>query len=105
MGGVVWPHQAEAERQGLDGHWSNVEAYLPSMAHVVVMLLQFCNDQLKVGLPWMGIHLTPLITDRAVSPECKCRRGGPPYKLRVLRFWGAYRWHCGMHRVSVCKLC
>jgi hypothetical protein len=26
----------------------------------------------------MEVHLTPLVTDLAVSPECKCRRVGPP---------------------------
>jgi hypothetical protein len=26
----------------------------------------------------MEVHLTPLVTDSAVSPECKCRRVGPP---------------------------
>jgi hypothetical protein len=48
------------------------------MAHVIVVLLRQCDDQLKVGLPWLEVHLTPLVTDRAVSPESKCRRVGPP---------------------------
>jgi hypothetical protein len=48
------------------------------MARVVVVLLWQCDDQLKGGLPWMEVHLTPLVTDWAVSPECKCRRVGPP---------------------------
>jgi hypothetical protein len=48
------------------------------MARVVVVLLWQCNDQLKGGLSWMKVHLTPLVTDWAVSPECKCRRVGPP---------------------------
>jgi hypothetical protein len=26
MGEVVWPHPPKAKRQGLLGHWSNVEA-------------------------------------------------------------------------------
>jgi hypothetical protein len=34
-----------------------------SMARVVVALLRQCDDQLKVGLPRMEVHLTPLVTD------------------------------------------
>jgi hypothetical protein len=26
-------------------------------------LLRQCDDQLKGGLPWMEVHLTPLVTD------------------------------------------
>jgi hypothetical protein len=48
------------------------------VARVVVVLLRQCDYQLKVGLPWMEVHLTPLVTDGAVSPESKCRRVGPP---------------------------
>jgi hypothetical protein len=48
------------------------------MARVLVVLLRQCDDQLKGGLPWTEVHLTPLVTDWAVSPECKCRRVGPP---------------------------
>jgi hypothetical protein len=36
---------------------------LLSMARVVVVLLRQCDDQLKGGLPWMEVHLTPLVTD------------------------------------------
>ena len=58
------------------------------MAWVVVVLLQQCDDQLKIGLPWMEIHITPLVTNGAVSPECKCRRVGPPHmSLGVHDFW------------------
>jgi hypothetical protein len=32
-----------------------------AMARVVVVLLRQCDDQLKVGLPWMEVHLTPLV--------------------------------------------
>jgi hypothetical protein len=63
MDEVVWPHPPEAEAQGLHGHWPNVKTQLPSMARVVVVLLWQCNDQLKVGLPWMEVHLTPLVTN------------------------------------------
>jgi hypothetical protein len=62
MGEVVWPHSLEAERQGLHGHWPNVKAKLPTMAQVVVVLLRQCDDQLKIGLPWMEVHITPLVT-------------------------------------------
>ena len=48
------------------------------MARVVVVLLRQCDDQLKIGLLWMEVHITPLVTDGAVSPKCKCRRVGPP---------------------------
>jgi hypothetical protein len=48
------------------------------MPRVVVVLLRQCDDQLKVGHPWMEVHLTSLVTDLTVSPECKCRRVGPP---------------------------
>jgi hypothetical protein len=36
---------------------------LLSMARVVVVLLRQCDDQLKGGLSWMEVHLTPLVTD------------------------------------------
>jgi hypothetical protein len=42
------------------------------------VLLRQCDDQLKVGLPYMEVHLTPLVIDWAVSPEYKSRRVGPP---------------------------
>jgi hypothetical protein len=63
MGEVVWPHPSEAERQGLYGHWPKMKAKLPIMARVVVVLLRQCDDQLKVGFPWMEVHLTSLDTD------------------------------------------
>jgi hypothetical protein len=63
MGEVVWSHPPEAKRQGLHVHWLNVKAQLLSMARVVVVLLQQCDDQLKVGLSWMEVHLIPLDTD------------------------------------------
>jgi hypothetical protein len=35
----------------------------------------------------MEVHLTTSVTDLAVSPECKCRRfGPPPTNLRVRGF-------------------
>ena len=58
------------------------------MAQVVVVLLRQYDDQLKVGLPWMEVHLTPLVTDLAVSPECKCRRVGPPPIYLGVRSFG-----------------
>jgi hypothetical protein len=63
MGVMVWPHPHEAERQGLHGHWPNVKASLHSMAWVVIVLFRQCDDQLKVGLSWMEVHLTLLVTD------------------------------------------
>ena len=48
------------------------------MAWAVVVLLRQCDDQFKIGLPWMEVHITPLVTGWAVSPECKCRRVGLP---------------------------
>jgi hypothetical protein len=57
------------------------------MARVVVVLLRQCDDQLKVGLSWMEVHLTPLAIYWALSPECKCRRVGPlPTNLGVHGF-------------------
>jgi hypothetical protein len=36
----------------------------------------------------MEVHLIPLVTDLAVSPECKCRRvSPPPTNLGVRGFW------------------
>ena len=52
----------EAEWEGFHGHWSNVKAYLPNMIRVVVVLLRQWDDKLKVGLPWIEVHLTPLVT-------------------------------------------
>jgi hypothetical protein len=63
MGEVVWPHPPEAERQGVHGHWPNVKTWFPSMLRVVVVLFRQCDDQLKVGLPSMEVHLTPLVTN------------------------------------------
>ena len=51
------------------------------------MLLRQCDDQLKGGFWWMEVHLTPLVTDWAVSLECKCKRVGPlPTNLGVRGF-------------------
>ena len=57
MGEVVWPHPPEAERHGLHGHWPNVRPWLPSMVRVVVVLLRQCDDQHKIGLPWMEVYI------------------------------------------------
>ena len=64
MGEAVWPpNPPKAERHGLHGHWPNMRAQLPSMIRVVVVLLRQHDDQLKVGLPWMEVHILPLVTD------------------------------------------
>jgi hypothetical protein len=56
-GEAVWlPNPPEAKRQCLHGQW-------PSMARVVVALLRQCDDQLKIGLPWIEVHILPLVTN------------------------------------------
>jgi hypothetical protein len=46
MGEAVWlPNPPEAERQGLHGHWPNMGGKLPSMAQVVVVLLQQHDEE------------------------------------------------------------
>ena len=50
MGEVVWLHSLEPRRQGLHEHWPNVEAWLPSLDWIVVVLLCQCNAQFKIGL-------------------------------------------------------
>ena len=63
MGEAVWlPNPPEAEWHGLHKHWPNVEAWLPSMARVVVVLLQQRDDQLKIAFPWMEVRILPLVT-------------------------------------------
>ena len=48
----VWPpNPTEAKQHALHKHWPNMGAYLPSMIWVVIVLLQQCGDQLKIGLP------------------------------------------------------
>ena len=75
------------------------------MARVVVVLLWQCDDQLKIGLPWMEVHILPLVTNQAVSLECKCKMvGAPPMSLKVRgmgRLPLAWRNEIGMH----CDLC
>jgi hypothetical protein len=66
-----WDSVAAKPTQGLG-------SYLPSMARVVVVLLRQCDDQLKIGLPWIKVHILSLVIDWAISPKCKCRRVGPP---------------------------
>ena len=78
MGEVVWPNPPKAEQQGVHGHWPNMRGWLPSMAHVVEVLLRQSNDQLKIGLSWMEVHILLLVSDSMVSPKYKCRRVGPP---------------------------
>jgi hypothetical protein len=64
MGEVVWlPNPPKAKRHGLHGHWPNMKGWLPSMAIVVVMLLWQCDDQLKIELSWMKIHIFSLVID------------------------------------------
>ena len=64
MGEAVWlPYPPEAEWDGFHGHWPNVEAWLPSMAQVVIVLLQQRYNQLKIGLPGIEVHILPLVTD------------------------------------------
>jgi hypothetical protein len=58
------------------------------MARVVVVLLRQCDDQLKVGLPWMEVHLIPLVTDLAVSLDCKFGKVGPPSTKLGVRGFG-----------------
>ena len=36
---------------------------LPSMVRIVKVLLQQRNDQLKIGLPWMEVHILSLATN------------------------------------------
>jgi hypothetical protein len=35
-----------------------VEALLPSMACVVVVLLRQCDDELEVGFPWISMDIS-----------------------------------------------
>jgi hypothetical protein len=65
-----WPNPPEAERHGFHRHWPNMRGWLPSIAHVVIVLLRQRNDQLKIGLSWMGVHILSLVTNEVVSPEC-----------------------------------
>ena len=57
------PNPHEAKWHGLHGHWPIVGAYLPSMVRVVVVLLWQCNDQLKIELPWVEVHILSLVTN------------------------------------------
>ena len=65
MGEAVWlpnppkarPPWALAQHGGGGGEW------LPNMARVVIVLLQQCDDQLKIGLSWMEVHTLPLVTN------------------------------------------
>ena len=57
MSEVVWPHPPEAEWHGLHGHWPNVRLQLPCMVWVVRVLLRQCDDQHKIGLSWMEVHI------------------------------------------------
>ena len=64
MDEAVWlPNLPEAERHGHHGHWPNMGGWVPSMARVVEVLLRQCDDQLKIGLPWMEVHIPSLVTD------------------------------------------
>ena len=45
------------------GRWPNLGAWLPRLVWVVVMLLRQRDDQLKIGLPWMKVHILPLATN------------------------------------------
>ena len=64
MGEAVWPpNPPKAERHGLHGHWPNMGAWLPSMAWVVVVLLQQRDDQLKIELSWVEVHILLLVID------------------------------------------
>jgi hypothetical protein len=57
------------------------------MARVVVVFLLKCDDQLKVGLSWMEVHLTPLVANWVVNLECKGRMVGSfPTNLGVRSF-------------------
>jgi hypothetical protein len=63
MGEVVWPHPPKTKRHGLHDHWPNVEGWLPSMVRVVVVLLRLYDDQLKIGLSWIKVHILSWVTD------------------------------------------
>ena len=54
---VVWPHPPEAKRHGLHGLWPHVRPKLPSMVWIVVVLLRQCDDQHRIGLPWMEVQI------------------------------------------------
>ena len=76
------PNPREAEQHGLHGHWPNMGGWLLGLAWIIVVLFWQCNDQLKIGLSWMEGHILPLVTDRAVSPQCRMV-GPPPMSLGV----------------------
>jgi hypothetical protein len=57
------PNPPKAKWQGLHGHWPNMKGQLPSMAWIVVVLLGQCDDQVKIGLPWMEIHFLLIVTN------------------------------------------
>ena len=62
MGEVVMGDQTpDIEREDLYGHWPNMRGQLRSVAQVVVVLLQQCDDQLKIGRPWMEVHILSLV--------------------------------------------
>jgi hypothetical protein len=64
MGKMMWPpNPSKVERNNLHWHWPYVRAYLPSMARVVVLLFRKCDNQLKIGLSWMQVHIFSLVTD------------------------------------------
>ena len=72
------------------------------MARVLVVLFRQHYDQLKIELPWMEIHMLSLVTNWAVSPECKCRRIGPLYMNQRSVVWGTNHEHGGMRQVRAC---
>ena len=41
------------------------------MAWVVVVLLRQWDDQLKIGLPWMEVHITSLILIEKLEEKTK----------------------------------
>ena len=42
-------------------HWDSSGLGVASMARVVVVLLRQRDDQLKIRLPWMEVHILPSV--------------------------------------------
>ena len=75
------------------GRWPNLKAELLSIVWVVVVLLLQDYDQLKIGLPYLEVHMLSLATNRGESPENIWMRFGDSHMCLTMRYgfavWGS----------------